>query len=353
MRGFFTDMFTIKGLMVLFAVVSSYALQAIELKDSRMADSVLISSEQQQQIRQMKLTAAMVWHGSSPWIQAVTAGANKEFADLGIKVLAVTDAQFDPARQVADLENITVLNPDLILSLVVDPTSAKTSYSKVVQQGAKLVLLSNPIPGFVLHKDYVGIVTDDMFGMGKQAAVELSAHFNQSARIGMIFHDADYFITNSRDKAFRQQLAQYPQLQLVAEKGFVREQETSQVAAALILQHPDLDAIYVSWDAAAEGVIEALRLAGRKDIKVITHDLGVNNLLDMAMKGNMLATISDQPFVIGSTMARLAALSKLGQQAAPYTLVPFMTVTADNIAPAWQQSFRNEVPALLQQVLKP
>lgn len=348
MRSFFT----IKGMMLLYIVALSYTAQAVDLTGSVMADTVEISAEQRQQIGQMNLTAALAWHGTSPWIQAVTAGANKEFAELGIKVLATTDAQFDPAKQVADIENIAMLKPDLILSLVVDAVSAKASYRRVVQQGAKLVLLSNPIPGFELHKDYVGIVTDDMVGMGKQAAKALSEHFQQKARIGIIFHDADYFITNTRDQAFRQQLANYPDLHLVAEKGFVQEQETSQVAAALILQHPNLDAIYVSWDAAAEGVIEALRLAGRKDIKVITHDLGVNNLLDMAMRGNMLATISDQPFVIGSTMARLAALSKLGEQAAPFTLVPFMTVTADNIASGWQQSFRSELPPVLQQVLK-
>jgi ribose transport system substrate-binding protein len=320
------------------------------------ASRIQLTTDQVGLLRQQKLTAALVWHGASPWISAVTAGATAVFKELGVQVVAVTDAQFDPAKQASDIENVAMLKPDFVLSLVVDPASAKNAYQQLVNTGSQLVLLSNPVPGFVLGKDYAGIVTDDMFGMGRQAADVLAQSFpdasaTQPLQIGMIYHDADYFITNNRDQAFRQQLAKYPQLQLIASKGFVREQETAEIAAALLLQQPKLQAIYVSWDAAAEGVVEALRASGRKDIKVITHDLGVNNLLDLAKGGNMLATIADQPYLIGQTMARVAALSELGVQTPAFTLVPFGTVTQQNIAAGWQQAFQSPLPPLLQQVL--
>lgn len=326
------------------------------LADAVPASAIQLSAAQVQQLQQQAFTAALVWHGASPWISAVTAGATAEFNRLGVKVVAVTDAQFDPARQVADIENVTVLKPDFVLSLVVDPASAKAAYQQLVHSGSQLVLLSNPIPGFVLGQDYAGIVTDDMFGMGRQAADVLAQSFATASKekplqVGMIYHDADYFITNNRDQAFRQQLAKYPQLQLSASQGFVREQETADIAAALILQQPKLQVIYVSWDAAAEGVVEALRAAGRKDVKVITHDLGVNNLLDLAKGGNMLATIADQPYLIGQTMARVAAMRELGISTPAFTLVPFNTVTQQNIAAGWQQAFQSPLPALLQQRL--
>ncbi len=326
------------------------------LADAVTANQIQLTTDQVGLLRQQQLTAALVWHGASPWISAVTAGATAVFKELGVKVVAVTDAQFDPAKQASDIENVAMLKPDFVLSLVVDPASAKNAYQQLVHAGSQLVLLSNPVPGFVLGKDYAGIVTDDMFGMGRQAADVLAQSFPAASvtkplQIGMIYHDADYFITNNRDQAFRQQLAQYPQLQLTASKGFVREQDTAEIAAALLLQQPKLQAIYVSWDAAAEGVVEALRASGRKDIKVITHDLGVNNLLDLAKGGNMLATIADQPYLIGQTMARVAALSELGVQTPAFTLVPFGTVTQQNIAAGWQQAFQSPLPPLLQQVL--
>ena len=350
LSGIFMVVFALQG-----AVAAEVSLDQ-QLNQATMASAISITAQQQQQIRQQQLTAALVWHGASPWINAVTAGATAEFAAMGVKVVAVTDAQFDPAKQAADIENISMLKPDFILSLVVDAASVKGSYQKAVAKGAKLVLLSNPIPGFVLNQHYAGIVTDDMFGMGREAAKVLASYYDnptKPARIGMIFHDASYFITNNRDNAFRTELKKYPQLQLVAQKGFVREQDTSDVAAALILQQPELNAIYVSWDAAAEGVVEALRSAGRADVKVITHDLGVNNLLDLARGGNMLATIADQPYLIGQTMARQAAISQLGQQLPAFTLVPFSTVHQNNIAQSWQQSFRSPLPSTLQKLLQP
>ncbi len=342
------------GLMSAAAVAATAPQEP--LADAVPASAIQLSVSQVQQLQQQSLTAALVWHGASPWISAVTAGATAELNRLGVKVVAVTDAQFDPARQVADIENVTVLKPDFVLSLVVDPASAKAAYQQLVNTGSQLVLLSNPIPGFVLGQDYAGIVTDDMFGMGRQAADVLAQSFatasqDKPLQVGMIYHDADYFITNNRDQAFRQQLAKYPQLQLSASKGFVREQETADIAAALILQQPQLQVIYVSWDAAAEGVVEALRAAGRKDIKVITHDLGVNNLLDLAKGGNMLATVADQPYLIGQTMARVAALRELGVSTPAFTLVPFNTVTQQNIAAGWQQAFQSPLPALLHQLL--
>ena len=331
---------------------SSLAEQKIDWQQAKNAADIHITRQQIEQIKEKKLTAAMAWHGASPWISAVTRGANDTFNALGIKTVATTDAQFDPAKQVADLENITALKPNILLSLSVDGTSTKQSYQNVVDSGAELVLLSNPIPGFEHGKEYVGIVTDDMFGMGAEAATSIATAFSGSAKVGMIFHDAKYFITNNRDQAFRKKLTEFPELKIVSEKGFVKENETSAIAAAMILQHPDLDVIYVSWDAAAEGVIEALRSFGNRDIKVVTHDLGVNILLDMAVGGNMLATISDRPYIIGATMAKLGALSILGQPAPHFTLVPYDAVTKDNIAEIWQQAFKAPMPRMLDLALR-
>lgn len=334
----------------------------LDLTAAARAEQVVLTPAQQLQLKRSPRRAALVWHGSSAWINAVTAGARAEFAAAGVDVVAVTDANFDPARQVADIENVTTLQPDFILTLAIDASSVKSSLQRAVRQGARLVLLSNPIAGFQHPADFAGIVTDDMLGMGRRAARVLAEHsavaIKDSAapkqhstkplQIGMIFHDADYFITNSRDQAFTEALKAQPQLQLVARKGFVREQETSDVAAALLLQHPELDAIYVSWDSAAEGVLEALRAAGRKDIRVVTHDLGVNNLLDLARGGNMLATIADQPYLIGQTMAKVALLAELAQPTPLLTLVPFETVHRHNISEGWLRAFHSPLPAVLQ-----
>ncbi len=179
-------------MLPLAAIAASPAL--LDLTQARQAEQVVLSKTQQQQLKQTPRRAALVWHGASPWINAVTAGARAEFAAAGVEVVAVTDANYDPARQVADLENVTTLKPDFILTLAIDAASVKSSLQRAGAGGAKLVLLSNPIAGFSHPADYAGIVTDDMIGMGRRAARVLAEHSTEPLQVGMIFHDADILL---------------------------------------------------------------------------------------------------------------------------------------------------------------
>lgn len=317
------------------------------LANAAKADKIVIDAEQAHRLKNKQLTAAMAWHGASPWISAVNRGATDTFERYGVKVLVTTDAQYDPAKQVADIENIQALNPDMLLSLVIDGISAKVGLQKTVDSGTKLVLLSNPIPGFVHGRDYAGIVSDDMQGMGQKAAEAVNRHVQGKGKVGVIFHDVNYFVTNTRDQAFLKALEGYPGIEITAKKGFVKEQDTSAIASAMMLRNPDIDVIYVAWDSAAEGVVEALRGDGFSKVKVVSHDLGVNNLLDMAQRGNMLASVADRPYEIGATMARVALLAELGESAPLFTLVPFDLVTRDNIRDVWQQAYQADVPRII------
>ncbi|WP_105103069.1 substrate-binding domain-containing protein [Microbulbifer pacificus] len=320
------------------------------------AEQISLTPQETSQVRDKKYKAALVWHGSSNWVNALSEGARDTFTQLGINIVAETDAQYDPAKQAADIENVMALQPDIVLSLVIDSTSAANSFRAAVHRGSKLVLLSNPIRGFEPGKDYVGIVTDDMRGMGVAAAEMTRDAVGGSGAIGMIYHDADYFITNNRDQAFRDTIRQgkhgTENLEIAVERGFTKESETSNIASAMVLQHPELKAIYVAWDAAAEGVIEGLRSMGRGDIKVITHDLGVNNLVDMAMNGSMYGTIADRPYEIGQAMARLGVYGLIGKPAPAFSVVGFDKVQRENIRSIWTSAYRTELPSLLDKALR-
>ena len=65
---------------------------------------VTLTDAEVAQIKDKKATAALLWHTSSDFVNAVTAGAKDEFARLGIEVVAETDAGFDSAKQMSDVE---------------------------------------------------------------------------------------------------------------------------------------------------------------------------------------------------------------------------------------------------------
>jgi ribose transport system substrate-binding protein len=308
-------------------------------------DKVIVSGADKAKIQAGHFKAAILMHQSSDFSNALIAGAKSVFKDLGINVVVVTDAEMDPNKQRTDIETALALKPDIIVTLVVDPVSGAVALRKAIDQGVKIVLISNLPNGFVHGKDYAGIVTDDLFGMGRSVAEMMGDNLKGKGNVALLFHDANYYVTNQRDRAVKTVLqSQYPGIKIVAEKGISNPNDGETIASAIITQNPTVNAIYAPWDTIAEGVVAAARSAGRKDIKVFTIDLGANNGLDLVKGGNMAGIVVDLPFTMGETLARMGALSVLGTKTPPFVVVPAIKVTKDNIGEQWKRSLNRDAP---------
>src|SRR3954471_20348406 len=167
------------------------------------ASALLLSADEIASIHAGKHKAALLWHGGGDWVAAVNKGATDRFKELGVAVVATADAQYDPAKQANDIETALALQPSAILTLLLDPVQGAAALGPAVDKGVKVVLLSNPAKGFSAGKEYVGIVTDDIRGMGVAAAEMMADALGGKGEIGFIFHDANYFITKGSDKTFR------------------------------------------------------------------------------------------------------------------------------------------------------
>lgn len=315
-------------------------------EDPTPSSEVTVSDEQIAELQEGDYTAALLWHTSSDFTNAVTAGATDAFEEFGIEVVATTDAGFDSAKQQSDVETVMARNPDVMLSLPLDPVSAAEAFRPAVEAGTELVFLSNVPEGYTHGEDYAGIVTDDLYAMGALAAEELADALGGSGEVGWIFHDADYYVTNQRDNAFKTVIEQdHDDIEIVAEQGIADPARAEEIANAMITQNPDLAGIYVTWAEPAEGVVSALRAAGRDDVKVVTLDLSETLALDMVEGGNVVAMVADEAYELGHTMARVAALGLLGESTPPFVVAPALAVTVDNLVEGWQQSLNREPPA--------
>ena len=313
-----------------------------------------LSEDEVAKIRAGGYKSAHLWAGAGEWYNAIDAGATARFMELGIEVIARTDAQFDPATQANDVETALAASPDVILSLIVDPVSGAQAFRGAVDRGVVLSLADNGAEGYEPGREYVGIATGNHFGMGMAAADLTAQAIGGKGEVGMIFHDADFFVTNNRDNSWRAAIEQrYPDITIVDAQGFTAEPATFDIASAMLQRHPDIDAIYVAWDVAAEGVVEAVRAAGRAaDVKVISHDLGAANALDMAEGGIYYGTVADKPFEVGQALANLAAYGLLGKEAPPFVAVGLISVTRDNLAEAWSASLNIPLPERVAEALK-
>jgi ribose transport system substrate-binding protein len=310
------------------------------------ANTVVLSNETKADVRKKGFKAALVWAGSGEWYNAMTDGATAVFNELGIKIVMISDADFDPAKQATDIETALAANPDIILTLPVDPVSGTKAYQPAVDKGVTIVFADNGVDNYTAGKQYVSVVTGDQYGMGRAAADAMAEAIGGKGKIGMVWFDVDYFVTNNRDNEFERIInTRYPDIEIVSKLGFVEENATEEPASTMILQNPDLKGIYCSWDVAAEGVMAAVRANNREDIKIVSHDLGATNCLNMANNGSYYAAICDLPYDIGATMAMIAVKNLIGEKTDPYYVVGLIKVTKDNLMKAWKRSLNKEIPA--------
>ena len=70
------------------------------------SSALTLSDSEVAKLKGGKYTAALLWHTSSDFTNAVTAGATDEFKRGGIGIAVTTDAQFDAARQRSELVSL-------------------------------------------------------------------------------------------------------------------------------------------------------------------------------------------------------------------------------------------------------
>lgn len=314
--------------------------EAVPSTDIQLSDEDIAALEEQGPLK-----AAILWPASFQFYKVASSGIRSELDKVGAEVIAETDSGYDPAQQANDVETVMAQDPDMIFTWLVDPVQGAQAFRPAAEAGVQLSFMSNLPDGFQHPDDYVGVVTDDLYGMGQAAAEMMADVLGGEGKIGFVFHDANAFVTNQRDNAFKETIEQeFPDIEIVAEGGFAEPQQAFEVANSMMLQHPDIDGIYAAWAVPANHVVEALRNGGHSDVKVITLDLDPTIAVDMASGGHIAGIVADVPFEIGRAMAVEALWGIIGKQAPPFAIVPTMKVTRDNLITAWRESLKEDPP---------
>jgi ribose transport system substrate-binding protein len=322
-------------------------------------NEVTLTADEIAKVKAMNATAAIVMHIKSDWEKAQVNGLTTTFNELGIKVIASTNGEGKTEKQVADIETVLVQKPSVVVSIPWSPGDEVAAYQKIVDSGAKLVFADNAIPGFTAGQDYVSTVSADNWGNGVASAYLMAKALkakngDYKGKIGMVWFDIDFFVTNQRRDAFRETIKNcYPDIQIVEDQGFPTGSDLAgaaeTVASAMLTRTPDLDGIWAVWDAPAEGVIAAARSAGRNDLIVTTEDLGQTSALSIK-KGEFIYGLGAQrPYDQGVVEAKLAAYGLLGKAAPPYVALFALPVTKDNVVQAWKDVYHADPPTELTQ----
>ena len=316
------------------------------------ASSLTLTDEEIEKLKEGNYTAAISFHyAGNDWSSAQQKGLEDTFKKYGITIVGTTDANFSAEQQVSDLETLTALKPDVMISIPTDAKATSDAFKRVSAQGIKLVFMDNVPDNFVAGENYVGAVSADNYGNGVIAAELIGEKLNGKGKIGIVHYDVDYFVTNQRLEAFEETIkTKYPDIEVIAKNGFSDVNQSTEVADAMLTQNPDLEAIFAIWDIPAEGVLSALTSAGREDIYVSSIDLGDNIAKEIA-QGNVLGVGAQLPYDQGVAEATMAAYALLGKETPSYVAVPATKVERNTIVTGYEMVYHKEAPSFITEEL--
>jgi len=269
-------------------------------------------------------------------------------------VIAETSANFDRRATEGDVETVEARRPSVLLTLPVNPVVTASAYKAAARQGTKIVLLSNVPQGMKQGRDYVDVVTDDLFQMGKRAADALAAAVGHRGTGRVLLSRRQLLCRQSaRPGVPQDHHGQLPESRGRGKAGNRRSEQGSGPGERGPGKEPeDLRRLrHVLAAGRGRGVLAALRANGNTTTKVVSLDLDEPLALDMAKGGNTFALIADRAYELGQAMGKSAAYGLLGKKAPAFVVVPALTIRRSNLVRATASRSNRNPPASVMKAL--
>jgi len=273
---------------------------------------------------------------SNPAYVGAQIGAARLARELGCEVEGfVPEKPDDIDEQTAHIHAAIARRPDAIIISPVDATALNGALRKVVDAGIVLVYFVTSAEGVAANT----FATSDNYTLAAGIATRLVDHLGGRGKVAILDGLAQSPTSPPRSKAFRDVVASWPGVELVAAAaGNYQRAEGKAEMAKMLAAHGELDGVISANDIMALGALEALDEAGRTAAMV-----GMNAMPDAvkAIKaGKLLATVSyDALSLVG--IAVQAAIRILDGKAVPDVIeLPADIIDITN-CDAWDRAYED------------
>lgn len=305
-------------------------------------------------IKDAGLTVGLVMHtGGESFSNAVISGVTKAAEELGVEIVAQTDAQWDAAQQSTNLESVLAKNPDIVILCQIDVEAMTDQLKEAAANGTKFVFFDN-INASLTEDDYVSLVTTDTYAAGVECAKDMAAELGGSGRIAMFTWSAPNLGNRARSQGFRDYIeTNFPEIEIVTEEFYDDASDCAALADAVFAKYPDLDGAFGQWDIPLEGVISSAQGNDIGEEFVGTCvDLGYNVASIMAEDGMCKGIGAQQPYKDGYYSLYAGALACVGEEVPKMILIDPVNVTKANLEESWPIIYDEPLPDDIQSLLK-
>lgn len=237
---------------------------------------------------------------NNPFFVDLKSGIESKAKKLGYDVV-VLDSQNDPAKEVSNMEDISVKNVDVVLLNPVDSDSAIASVMVANNLDLPVITVDRASNG---GKVISHVASDNVEG-GKMAAKYLVEKLSNKGNIVELEGIAGSSATRDRGAGFDNEVKN-SNLNIITKQSadFDRTKGLS-VMENIIQSKDNIDAVFAQNDEMALGALKALKDANMGNVLVVGFD-ATDDAVSSVQKGDMAATIAQQPKLIGETAVDLA-----------------------------------------------
>jgi len=314
---------------------------------SSTVDTVKLTDEQSAKAKAAKFKVGVVMQTMDiDWSKLVVAGITDTLKKYDAELVGVTNPSFQADKQIAQIGDMIQLKPQAIISIPVDNTATAAAYKSISDAGIKLILMHQVPQGLQYPKDYQAVISPDNRGNGQVAAQILSAHIPDKGVVGVVDFGVDFFTTNERTKQVKEWFGKNRPDVTLKQVDFIDTTKAGDVAANFLTANPDINGLFVVWDAPAMQVASALRAQG-KDLPIVTIDLGIEAGIELASCGLVKGIAAQQPYDQGVAEAEAAIQVLLGNEPPPWIVLPAVPVLPGNLTESYKKVFHEDPPAEL------
>ena len=232
---------------------------------------------------------------NNPFFVTLKEGAEKAAGAAGVKLIVV-DAQDDPAKQAASIEDLISKKVD---ALLINPTDADAIVPSIQKANAA------KIPVFTIDRGAAGgevvshIASDNVAG-GKMAAEFLCQAIGGKGNVVELQGIAGTSAARDRGQGFNDYMkANCPGATIVAQQTADFNRAKGLAVFENILQaQPDIAGVFAHNDEMILGAIQAAEAAKRTGIVFVGFD-AIDDAVAAVNQGKLAATVAQQPAEMG------------------------------------------------------
>lgn len=239
--------------------------------------------------------------------------------------VVLADANADPAKQLADMENLVVRAMDAIIVVPIDEKAILPAIRKANAARIPVVAITHIPNAEVLST--IGANGD--YANGRASGELLAAEMGGAGKVAVVGIPYSLWRIDERERGFTDALAGTG-IEVVIRQAALDQARVQDIVAGMLVANPDLGGIWCTFSNQVVGAADALRAAGRRDV-VLTGIDADRAILERIRRGWVTGTAAQFPAEHGRLAAEAVLHHVRGEPVAETYEVPVSVVTPANV----------------------